>query len=157
MVTIIIVLLLCLYPAVCVMCPNNAVAISQPWTGADPYLGYITNFTFYSNPPSLPVSTKFMDLFIVTLYPTAPLSVAFLLVSPISCTRSPPHPPSRITLKLDIYYTRQPLTLVSSTCTTCLRVTPCTMNVLPPPMPPLACYYHHDALCSEIYSGHILH
>ena len=133
MVTIIIVLLLCFRPAVRAMCPNNAVAVFQPWTGTAPYLGSITNFTFYSNPPALPVSKTFMDIFIFTLYPTAPLSFAFLLVSPISCTRSPLPLPSRINLKLDIYRTCQPLPFVSSTHAVCLRVTPCNMNVLPPP------------------------
>ena len=97
-------------------------------------VGSITNFTFYSNPPALPVSKTFMDIFIFTLYPTAPLSFAFLLVSPISCTRSPLPLPSRINLKLDIYRTCQPLPFVSSTHAVCLRVTPCNMNVLPPPL-----------------------
>ena len=150
MVTIIIVLLLCFRPAFRARCPNNAVVVFQPRTGNAPYLGSINNFTFYSNPPAPPVSTNFMDICVVPLYPTAPLSVMFLLVSPLSCTHYPPPPPSRITLQLKIDRTRQTLPLVSSTRTTCLCVTPCTMNVLPPPMPPLICYYHHDALCSEI-------
>ena len=63
MVTTIIVLLLCVWPSVCVMCPNHDVVVFQPWTGTAPYLGSVANYTFYSNPPSPSVSTIFSGYF----------------------------------------------------------------------------------------------
>ena len=68
----IIVLLLYFFPEVGVMCLNHDVVVFQPWTGTALYLGFFTNYTFYSNPPAPSVSTNFLDLCIAPLYPINP-------------------------------------------------------------------------------------
>ena len=92
MVNTIIVLLICFFPAVRVMRTNHevVVVVFQPRIGTAPYLGYVANYTFYSNPPAPPVSTNFLDIFNVPLCPITPPWVLFLLVDPLSCTWPPP-------------------------------------------------------------------
>ena len=108
MVTNTIVLLLCFRPSVHVMCPNHDVVVFQPCTGTAPYLGSGAKYTFYSNPPSPPVLTNFLDIFIVPICPIAPPSVVFLLIPPISIIPSPPSLPSLINFHLDIYRSCHP-------------------------------------------------
>ena len=64
-------LLLCIWPPVCVVCLNHEVAVFQPRAGTSPYLGSVANYTSYSNPPAQPVSTDFLDIFIYP-YPNRP-------------------------------------------------------------------------------------
>ena len=59
-------LLLLLYfrTPVCAVCMNHEVVVLQHLTGNAPYLGSVANFTSYTSPPTPPVSTNFLDLFI---------------------------------------------------------------------------------------------
>ena len=108
--------LLCLRPPVRGVCPNHEVVVFQPWTGTAPDLGAVANYTFYSNPPAPPVSTGLLDIFIYPLYPTAPPSVSFVLVSHLSCTLSPPHLPKQISVHLEVTYTHRPPSSASRLC-----------------------------------------
>ena len=53
----VVVVLLCLRPQVLEVCPYNEVVVFQPQSGISTDLGFVANYTFYSNPPTTPVST----------------------------------------------------------------------------------------------------
>ena len=55
-----------------VVCLIHEVLVFQPRTGTATYLGSFTDYIFYSRPPSPPVSTVFLDIFMFPLYTTAP-------------------------------------------------------------------------------------
>ena len=94
-------LLFCIWPPFRVVCPNHEVVVFQPWAGTAPYLGSVANYTSCSNPPAPPVSTDFLDLFILP-YPTAPPSLALSVVSPLLCTVSPPPLLAKSAVHLDV-------------------------------------------------------
>ena len=100
----------CVYflPPVHAVFLNHEVVVFQPQTGTAPDLGFVANYTFYYSPPALPVSTIFLDVFIYPLYPTPPPSVAFVVLTPLYCTRSPPPLPERNAVHLDVVPTRHP-------------------------------------------------
>ena len=95
-------LLLCFWPPVRVMCLNHDVVVLQPWSETALDLGSVANYTSYSNPPLLPVSTSFLDIFIYPFYPNAPPSVLLFVVSLLSCTCSPTTLPARRAVHLDV-------------------------------------------------------
>ena len=91
-----------IYTPDCVVCPNHEVVVLQTRIGIDPYLGSVANYTSYSNPPAPPVSTNFLDiLFFPSILPLPPL-LAFKVVAPFSCTRSPPPLMARSAVHLDV-------------------------------------------------------
>ena len=123
------------------VCPNHEVVVLQYQIGTAPDLGSIANYNFYSNSPAPPVSTNFMDMFISTLYPTSPQSLAFVLVSPLSCNRSPPPLLEQSAVHLDVTHIHHPP--ASASCLYAPHRVPasalCPVTVYPPPFLPLAC------------------
>ena len=129
----------------------------QSQIGTAPDLGSVANYTFYYNSPAPPISTNYMDMFISPLYPTSPQSVAFVLVAPLSCNRSPPPLPEQSAVHLDVTHTHHP------PASTSLIYAPhrvpasvlCPVNVLPPPfclwpdprfLSAPGWFYHHEYL-----------
>ena len=153
-------MLLCFQTSVCAICPNHEVVVFQPWTGTDPYLGSIANYTFYYNPPAPPVSTNFC----IFSFPPYVLSSSYQLCSssqPLSQALTP----HRISYKKERSTWTSTATCQPPASATCL----CAQRhvsifaafsdecATPPPLPPSACYYHYYSQCCEIYSVHIVH
>ena len=134
-------IVLCFRPTVFAVCMNQMVVVFQPWSGTAPDLVSVNNYTFYSNSPAPLVSIGFLDILISPLYPTAPPSVAVVVVDPLSCTSSPPPLPALSAVHLDFSCTRHPP--ASADHLFALRHMPeysaVYRDCLPPPLPPLAC------------------
>ena len=73
-----------------VVYPNHELVVFQPYTGTAPDVGSVANYTFLFYPFRPICLNRFMYLFISLLYPNAPPSVSFDVVSPLYCTLSPP-------------------------------------------------------------------
>ena len=133
-----IVLLLCFCTELRVICPNHEVVVIvfQPWTGNAPYLGSVDNYIFYSNPPAPPLSTNFLDIFKVPIFPITPPWVFFLLVDPLYFTCSPLHILVWSTFHMSIVRTLHLSSFDACFCTLCCESASsrCPMNVLPPPL-----------------------
>ena len=110
---------ICVYfwPPVRAVCQYHEVVVLHPFTGNTLDLGSIANYTFYSSPPDPPVSTVFLDLFIYPLYPTAPPSVAFVTIAPLSCICPPPPLLARNAVHLEFVSTRHPPAYADQLCT----------------------------------------
>ena len=54
------------------VCSNHEVVVIQPRTGTAMFLGYVANYAYYHRPPTPPVATVFLYLFISPLYPISP-------------------------------------------------------------------------------------
>ena len=103
-------------PPVCAVCPYYDVLVLKTHTGTHMELGSVAYYTFYSSPPASSILTVFLDLFIYLLYPTSPPSVAFTIVSPLSCTRSPPPLISQNAVHLDVLPTHNPPDYAAQLC-----------------------------------------